>query len=149
MKEVAPLPSYVVEEQEARFRNQSFISTGTGAFFLGATGACASSAGSLFGATGAGASSAGRGRGNRGDDAARCCLVAVPVTPLNQVEMSCAISDKGDRASGRADAGACAWTDAAASCRKNRENAAAFRTLTRTIFPRSAPNGMREEINRN
>lgn len=101
--------------EETRFCNQSFIRTVSGAFFLGATGACASSAGSSVGATDAGASSAGRGRGNGGDDAARCCLVAVPVTWLNQVEMCCAIADKGEPALGCADGGACAWSDAAAS----------------------------------
>jgi hypothetical protein len=57
---------------ETRFRNQSFIRTGTDAFFLGVMGACGSSADALFGTTGAGAaSSVGRGRGKGVDDAAR------------------------------------------------------------------------------
>lgn len=152
-RELSVLPQHcfspVSSIEETRFCNQSFIRTGSGAFFLGATGACASSAGSSVGATDAGASSAGRGRGNGGDDAARCCLVAVPVTWLNQVEMSCAIADKGDPASGCADGGACAWSDAAASGRRNRENMAVLRTLTGTIFTCSGPNGMREKINPN
>jgi hypothetical protein len=54
----------------------------------------------------------------------------VGMTRLSQVEKSSVISDRGDRASGRADDGACAWTDAAA--RKNTDKVAALSTLTCT-----------------
>src|ERR1700687_1538217 len=94
-------------------------------------------------ATDEGARSAGLGRGSGGDDADRWWLELVPVTRINQVEMPCAISDRGDRASGHVDDGACAWIDAAASGTKKRHNAAVLKTLTCTIFLWSPPNGLR------
>ena len=58
---------------------------------------------------------------------------AVPVRRLNQVETSCAISDKGDRAAGRPDESACAWTDVVASFKKSTQNVAVFDTISCTI----------------
>jgi hypothetical protein len=77
-------------------------------------------------------------------------IAPVPVAWLNQVEKSCAISDRGDeRASGSADGGVCAWTDPATSGMKNTDKVAAFSTATCTIFPCSAPNDLRYELNWN
>jgi hypothetical protein len=100
--------------------------------------------GSVFGATGTDVR-VGRGRGkgvsNRtGSEASRCLLPSVPVTRVNQLETSCAISDRGDRASVRAGDGACAFTDAAPSVTRNKECVAAFRIRTFTVSVHSAPN---------
>jgi hypothetical protein len=155
------------------FFRQSFISTGAGAFFFGATGAAVNSDGSLFGgtdevvsfdcslfggtgaaagfdssvfgATGTDVSSVGRGRGNgisngAGNEPSRFRLPSVLGTRVNQVETSCAISDRGDRASVRGGDGACASADDAASVTRTREYLAAFRTRTCTVSVRRAPN---------
>jgi len=72
------------------------------------------------------------------------------VTRLNQVEKSCAISDRGDeRASSRADGGACAWTDPATSAINNTDKVTGFSTAPCTIFPRSTPNDLRYKVNWN
>jgi len=171
--------------RRAIFR-QSFISTGTGAFFFGATGAAVCSDGSLFGgtgevvgsndslfvgtdevvssdgslfngtdsatgfdvfgATGTDVSFVGRGRGNgvtdrAGNEPSRCRLPSVPMTRVNQLETSCAISDRGDRPSVRAWDGACAYTDAGPRVRKNIAIATVFKRVTRTTFFVKLPNG--------
>ena len=54
------------------------------------------------------------------------------MTRFSQEVKSCAISDSGDRLSGDAACGACAWTDAAATSRNDRESAAAPLSLLRT-----------------
>jgi hypothetical protein len=88
--------------------------------------------------------SVGRGRGNglsngAGNKLSRCRLLSVPVARLNQLEMSCAISDRGDRASVRAGDGGCAFTDAAPSVARNRENMTADRSRTCAISIGRAP----------
>ena len=103
-----------------------------GSLFDG-TGAAVGFNGSGFGVTGTDVSSVGRGRGNgvsnRAGNEPRCCrLPSVPL--VNQLEISCAISDRGDRASIRVDDGACAFTDAGPSVTRNREYVAAFRNRT-------------------
>jgi hypothetical protein len=115
-----------------------------GSLFDG-TGAVVGFDGFVFGATDTDARSVGRGRGNGISDAAgneRCGLVSVPVTRVNQVETSCAISDRVDRGSVRAGDGACAFADAAASVTRNKEYVVAFRSRTCTVSVRNAPNSV-------
>jgi len=134
----------------ATFLNQSLINTGAcGALFLGAIGAFANSAEPLFDTVATCAdccsegttdsSPAGRGRGSGIDDVAPC-LGPVPVTWRNQVEISCAISDRGDRASG-GDSGTCARIGSGVSrSRTNKQNVLALKTPTCTIFSCCAVN---------
>src|SRR5205085_9286949 len=108
-------------------------------------GPCAAASGSLFDSSGAGADSTdsvleaidagawiGRGRGN-GGDAVWLWTAAVPVRRLNLVETSCAISDKGERASGRPDDSACAWIDVVVSVKKSTQNVGVFNPISCTI----------------
>ena len=135
----------------AAFLNQSFIKTGAcGALTLGAIGLFANSAESLFDsmgvATGAGcfsdgttdSSPAGRGRGSGINNVAPC-LGSVPVIWRNQVEISCVILDRGDRASG-GDGGTSARIGNGVSSRSNKENVPVFIAPTCTIFSRRAMN---------
>jgi hypothetical protein len=120
-----------------------------GSLFDG-TGAAVSSDGSLFDGTGADVSSGGLGRGNgSGNERSRCRLPSVPVTRVNQLEKSCAISARGDRPPVWTCDGACALTEAAARARKNRAIASAFNCVIRTTFPVKPPNGRRYEFTRN
>jgi hypothetical protein len=115
----------------------------SGSVFDG-TDAVVGFAGSVFGARGTDVRSVGRGRGNglsngAGNKLSRFRLLSVPVARLNQLEMSCAILDRGDRASVRAGDGGCAFTDAAPSVARNRENMTADRSRTCAISIGRAP----------
>jgi hypothetical protein len=101
--------------------------------------------GSVFGTRGMDVKSFGRGRGNglsngAGNELSRCRLLSVPVTRLSQLEMSCATSDRGDRASVRAGDGGCAFTDAAPNVARNREKMTAVKSRTCAVSIRRAPN---------
>jgi hypothetical protein len=116
----------------------------SGSVFDG-TGAVPGFGGSVFGARGRDVRLVGRGRGNglsngAGNELSRCRLLLVPVTRLNQLEMSCAISDRGDRASVRAGDGGCAFTDAAPNVARNREKMTAVKSRTCAVSIRRAPN---------
>jgi hypothetical protein len=115
----------------------------SGSLFDG-TGAVVGFDGSVFGARGTDVRSVGRGRGNglsngAGNALSRRRLLSVPVTRLNQLEMSCATSARGDRVSVRAGDGGCAFTDAAPSVARNREKMTAVRSRTCAVSIRRAP----------
>ncbi len=104
----------------------------------GGIGAAVGFACSVSGATGTDVSSVGRGRGKgvsdrAGNELSRCAPPSVPVARVNQLETSCAISDRGDRTSVGAGDGACASTDAAPSVTRDRDKVAAFRIRTCTV----------------
>jgi hypothetical protein len=106
--------------------------------------------GSVFGATGTNVTSVGRGRGNgishgAGAEPSRYRLPSLPLARVNQLEMPCAMSDRGECASGRAGDGFCASTDVVASVTRIREYLMAFRTRTGAISFRRAPTKLSNE----
>jgi len=111
----------LANKRQRLFFLQSFMRTTV--FFGSPTDACD------------GAGVAGRGRGNGSDDAVRWCWwIPERGRSCNQVTKLCAIPDRDGDSSKVAGGDACAWTDAGANSRKDRENAAAL-TLARTICP--------------
>ena len=125
----------VVSSAGSLFGATDDVVSSAGPWFAG-TGAAAGFDGSAFGATGMDVNSVGRGRGNGISNGARNepSRRSVPVTPVNQVETSCAIPDRGDRGDC-----ACASTGAA-SITRTRKYLVAFKTRTCMVSVRSGPN---------